>query len=171
MNNKQKHLQTEAATDQRILLGWREWLALPDLGLPAIKAKVDTGAKTSALHAFELDRFHLKGVDFVRFSIHPLQNRLSPVVYCKARLLDQRNVTDSGGHQEMRLVIETRLQLASGEWPIEITLTNRDNMRFRMLLGRQAMLGRIQVDPAASYLCGKPRLRALYNKPNQSPSR
>ena len=144
-------------------LGWREWLGLPDLGLPALKAKVDTGAKTSALHAFELSPYRQGGKDYVRFSMHPLQNRLSPVVECRALLLDQRQVTDSGGHKEMRYVIETMLVLAGQRWPIELTLTNRDSMRFRMLLGRQAMLGRVVVDPATSYLCGKPDIKALYS--------
>ena len=144
------------------VLGWREWLILPDLGLPAIKAKVDTGAKTSALHAFEVAPFKQGGKDYVRFSIHPLQNIRSLAVECRALLLDQRQVTDSGGHVESRFVIETTVQLCQHRWPIELTLTNRDNMRFRMLLGRQAMLNRFQVDPASSYLCGVPDLLDVY---------
>jgi hypothetical protein len=146
-----------------LTVGWREWLALPELGLPAIKAKVDTGAKTSALHAFQVDPFKRSGKNFVRFQMHPLQKDSSLVVECEAQLLDQRQVTDSGGHQEMRYVIETRMQLADLEIPIQLTLTNRDSMRFRMLLGRQAMERKILVDPAASFLCGKVDAVALYS--------
>lgn len=143
-------------------LGWREWLALPDLGLPAIKAKVDTGAKTSALHAFEVERFRRGGQDYVRFAIHPLQNIEDLVVGCEAPLVDERLVSDSGGHREMRLVIKTQLQLCGAQWPIELTLTNRDSMQFRMLLGRAAMLGKVVVNPNASYLCGRPDLDNMY---------
>lgn len=146
----------------QLTLGWREWLSLPDLGLPAIKAKVDTGAKTSALHAFALESYRQSGKEYVRFAIHPLQYRLSTVVECRAPLLDQRQVTDSGGHKEIRYVIETSLILAGEQWPVELTLTNRDSMRFRMLLGRQAMLGKVVVDPSSSYLCGRPDVNALY---------
>ena len=135
-------------------LGWEEWLALPDLGLPAIKAKIDTGARTSALHAFELEQFRRDGQEYVRFLMHPLQNRERLVVSCESPLLEMREVSDSGGHRELRPVIETRLVLKGTVWPIEITLTSRDTMRFRMLLGRQAMRKRLQVDPAASYLTG-----------------
>ena len=145
-----------------IVLGWREWLALPELGLPALKAKVDTGAKTSALHAFYVERFRRSRKDFVRFDIHPLQQCSDLVLTCTAELIDQRQVSDSGGHRESRYVIRTLVQLGEREWPIEITLTNRDTMLFRMLLGRSALQEGLLVDASASYLLGKQPARRLY---------
>ncbi len=140
----------------RQCVGWREWVALPELGLSSIKAKVDTGARTSALHAFALEEYEDQGVAMVRFSIHPLQRNDDVVIECHAAVIDHRAVTDSGGHQEERVVISSELQIPGASWPIELTLTCRDNMKFRMLLGRTAMRSRMVVDPGASYLLGRP---------------
>ncbi|MEM1264050.1 MAG: ATP-dependent zinc protease [Pseudomonadota bacterium] len=139
---------------QHIELGWREWVALPELGLDAIKAKVDTGARTSTLHAFEVAEYKKGGASHVRFQVHPNQKDNDTVVVCHAPVVDRRRVSDSGGHREWRWVIVTDLLIGAHEWSIEMTLTARDNMLFRMLLGRTAMRGRAIVDPARSYLVG-----------------
>ena len=141
----------------RIVLGWREWVHLPGLGLPWIKAKVDTGAKTSCLHAFSLDTFVKDGDSWVRFGIHPHQNETDTEIYCEAKIIDERIVSDSGGHKENRIVISSDIVIGEKQWPIEITLTNRDTMQFRMLLGRTAMQDLISVKPDKSYLLGKPK--------------
>ena len=144
------------------IIGWREWVALPDLGLAAIKAKIDTGARTSALHAYQIDPYVDAGRDMICFLIHPIQRDFDFSVECHAPVLDVRQVTDSGGHREERYVIESDIEIGGERWPIELTLTNRDTMRFRMLLGRTAMAGRFVVDPAVSYANGKLRPRKLY---------
>ena len=148
--------QTNAKSHDLTLVGWREWVCLPDLGIAHIKAKVDTGARTSALHAFELDTLEQDDQLYARFSIHPIQDDTATVLRCTAPIIDQRAVTDSGGHQELRYVIESTVRLAGEQWPVEFTLTCRESMKFRMLLGRTAMLGRVLVDPAQSFLHGRP---------------
>jgi hypothetical protein len=142
---------------RRILrrIGWREWVSFPELGITHIKAKVDTGARTSALHAFSLEPFKEGNQEKIRFAIHPLQNNVTEVVTCVADVIDKRFVTDSGGHREERYVIKTPIVLANRSWPIEITLTERDSMLFRMLLGRSAIRKRYLVNPARSFIRNK----------------
>jgi ribosomal protein S6--L-glutamate ligase len=141
---------------EKFLLGWEEWLALPDLGLAAIKAKIDTGARTSALHAFSVEPFGPAANSKVRFAVHPVPGRDDIAVECIADVIDRREVTSSNGEREMRFVIRTRIAMGGREWPIEVTLANRETMAYRMLLGRQAILDDMFVDPASSFL--QPRL-------------
>jgi hypothetical protein len=147
---------------EKMIIGWREWLALPDLGIQAIKAKVDTGARTSALHTFELEPFEKDGTLKVKFTVHPLQRRKDIEVCCVADVVDQRRVTSSDGQSEKRYVIQPIVALGDIRWPIELTLTNRKSMRFRMLLGRAAITGRLLVDPAKSHLTGR-KLSKIYS--------
>lgn len=127
---------------------------MPDLNMPKIKAKVDTGARTSALHTFWVDAYKKDHQQWVRFAIHPLQNNTDVVVECDAPVKDRRMVTDSGGHKQRRYVIQTSISLGAHTFDAELTLTSRDTMRFRMLLGRTAINGRFLVDSRASYLQG-----------------
>ena len=145
-------------SDRKEIVGWREWIALPDLGIKYLKCKIDTGARSTALHAFYVEPFEENGIQRVRFSIHPRQRNIEKVVECVSDVIDERMVTDSGGHKEMRFVIRTTVVLGIHVIPVEMTLTNRDTMRFRMLLGRTAMSGLFLVDPKKSYLLGKKKL-------------
>ena len=137
------------------VIGWREWISLPDLGVKSIKAKVDTGARTSSLHAFDLQEVEKNGVVWVRFEIHPEQRTSRPSIHAELPLVTRRRVRDSGGKTELRPVVETVVELLGRRWPIEITLTQRDAMGFRMLLGRQAIRRRFVVDPGGSFYGGK----------------
>jgi hypothetical protein len=148
-------------------IGWREWLALPQLGIPAIKAKIDTGARTSALHTFSLEEFTSDGRRMVRFGIHPLQKRKDIELFCEAPVLERRRVKDSGGHVEKRYVIETRVALQNEIWQIHLTLTNRDAMIFRMLLGRTAVAKRFVIDPGRSYTAGRSLARHYPGRPGR----
>lgn len=150
-------------------IGWREWLTLPDLGIVAVKAKIDTGARTSAIHAFDLKTFYLDGKHMVRFKVHPYQRDSHTTVESEAEILDEREVRNSGGHAELRLTIVTLVVVGENQWPIELTLTNRDVMGFRMLLGRQAVRDRFLVDPGKSYLLSR-HLSPSRTKPTQTKS-
>ncbi|USH04554.1 ATP-dependent zinc protease [Grimontia kaedaensis] len=142
----------QAISNDRLLVGWREWVALPDLGISAIKAKVDTGARTSCLHTFGIEEYEKDGEKWVKFMIHPIQDDGMTEKECHAKVKDMRTVRDSGGHETLRYVIETTFVVGDLSYPIEMTLTARDNMVFRMLLGRTAMENRLIVDPVKSFL-------------------
>jgi hypothetical protein len=143
------------------LIGWREWLSLPELGIPGIKAKIDTGARSSALHTHDYEVFQRDDKDYVRFHLHPLVKKSAIELSCEAPLLGYRNVKDSGGHSQKRPFIRTRARVGEIEWEIDLSLTNRENMKFRMLLGRAALAQNFAVDPSSSYLVGK-SLRRSY---------
>lgn len=134
------------------LIGWREWVGLPDLGIDRIKVKVDTGAKTSALHAFKVTTQVEDGQEWVEFLVHPLQKNTQVEVRCRAPVKEHRTVRDSGGHEESRIVIDTVVELGDERWPIEVTLTDRESMGFRMLLGRSALRHKFYVDASHAYV-------------------
>ena len=135
------------------IIGWREWAALPALGIPEMKVKVDTGARTSALHAYAI-RIH---DSVASFRVHPMQRDSRTVVECRADVIDRREVRSSTGHPTLRPVIRTEIELFGDRWPVELTLVSRSRMGFRMLLGRQAIRGRFVVDPGSSFLAGATR--------------
>lgn len=145
---------TSKLTDSQIL-GWREWIGFPELGIPRVKAKVDTGARTSCLHAFLVEPFERDGRQWVHFDMHPTQGSSSEVIRCEAPVLERRIIRDSGGHEELRYVIETVITLGDQRLRTEVTLTDRDSMKFRALLGRTAIRGRYLVDSSRSYVKGK----------------
>jgi ribosomal protein S6--L-glutamate ligase len=145
----------------KIILGSEEWCSFPELGIPTIKARVDSGAKTSALHAINIAPFKKDTQNWVKFDINPIQNNVKTVIHCEAPLVDKRIVKSSSGFREERYVIQTNLEIGNSNWVIEMTLTNRDSMGFRMLLGREAMSGRVMVDPEQQYLLGQPTTDSL----------
>lgn len=152
------------SSQSRPVLGWREWVSLPDLGIGQIKAKVDTGARTSALHAYEIEEYTRGGQLHVRFKVHPSQKSAKETVTARALVLDRRHVKSSAGHLTFRYVIETDIVIDGAKWPIELTLVNRDEMGFRMLLGRQAVRRRWLVDPSHSFLASKRQTKILAKK-------
>jgi hypothetical protein len=144
------------ATRSKTLIGWREWCELPDLGLPAISAKVDTGARTSALHAFDIEPFTRHRKHFVRFKVHPVAKNKHMTVQCEAPLVEKRTIRSSNGARQVRPVILTDIRIGDKVFTTELTLTSRHNMNFRMLLGRKALRsGRFAIDPVKSFLFGK----------------
>jgi hypothetical protein len=153
----------ENSTKTPTIIGFREWIALPELKLPALKAKIDSGAKTSSLHAFEIKLIKKGGASFVKFKVHPIQKNTDLIVECISPLIDRRVVTDSGGHKENRYVINTFIQMGAVKKMIQLTLTNRASMKYRMLLGREA-LNQFYIDPSQSYLLRKTQKQKIYLK-------
>jgi hypothetical protein len=140
-----------------VIVGWREWVSLPDLGISRIKAKIDTGARSSSLHAFDIEKFDRGGVAWVRFRVHPRQRSDDVTVSCEAEIHDIRNVRSSSGESSERYVILTPVWWMGDTWMVDLTLADRTEMGFRMLVGREAMRGRMLVDPGRSYFGGKPK--------------
>lgn len=138
------------------VIGWREWVQLPDLGVQEIKAKVDTGADNSSLHAFNLERFEKDGVEMVRFELHPRQRKKRPAIACEAEVVGEKKVKNPGGRSEVRPIIRTTLVVAGKEIAAKVNLTTRDEMTFRMLLGRRTVRKNFVIDPGRSYLGGRP---------------
>lgn len=151
------------------VIGWREWIKLPELGIKSIKAKVDTGARSSSLHAFDLQQFEKDGEEWVRFKVHPKQRDTRKTVKAEAKILEMRSVRSSSGKASMRPVVLTNIELLGETWAVELTLANRDEMGFRMLLGREAFRRKFLVDAGNSYYGGKPKLkRKKKQNPNSS---
>ena len=146
-----------------VAIGWREWAALPELGLPKLRAKVDTGARSSALHVERQWRFVEAGAPWVGFALLP--RRHAGEVEAAAAIVDERVVTDSGGHRTLRVFVRTKLRLAGVEREIEMNLADRCGMRFPLLLGRTALAGAFAVDPAGSFLHRRRRLRPVGTPP------
>lgn len=142
-------------SDSRMIVGNQEWCAFPDLGIPAIKARIDSGAKTSSIHAFNISPFKRDGQSWVSFEVHPLQNNRRTVVRCEKPVIDKRSIKSSSGISESRYVISAPIKIGGEIWDIQLTLANRDSMGYRMLLGREAMEGKIVIDPGASFNMGE----------------
>jgi ribosomal protein S6--L-glutamate ligase len=145
-------MKTESNPLEKMTVGWQEWCALSLLDIPKIKVKIDTGAKTSALHAFNIKLKKHEGQQFVYFSVHPKQGNITETIQCKALVIDQRYIMSSNGHKEYRYIIQTSIQLGHQSWPIELSLSKRDPLKFRMILGREAMQHHVIVDPAKKLL-------------------
>lgn len=172
MIHKKKSPQSTEKTKEllsktpKLAVGWQEWCALPDLHIPAIKVKIDSGAKTSALHAWDVKPIQRQGEWYLQFVVHPLQRNMQLTQTCYAKLIDHRVITSSNGQKELRYVIATTLSLGSQTWEIEVSLTNRDSMAFRMLLGRDALKGRVVIHPGKILRQGKyskRQIRTLYS--------
>lgn len=148
---------------EKTIIGRSEWCAFPDLHVAAIKARVDSGAKTSSIHAFNIETFERDDAPWVRFEVHPLVNDLDITIVCEQAVADKRLVKSSSGEAESRYVIRTPIQLAGKVWEVDLTLSNRDSMGHRMLLGREAMNGRLIIDPSLSCTQGRMKINDLKN--------
>ena len=146
------------------VIGWREWIGLPDLGIKMIKVKVDTGARSSSLHAFNQRVFEQDGVQWVRFQVHPVQRKSDKTVDVLAKIVEFRSVRSSSGKNSLRPVIITNVTLLGFTWPVELTLARRDEMGFRMLLGREAFRGRFLVNAGKSFYNGRPSRKRTISK-------
>ncbi len=145
----------------KIRIGWQEWVSLPYLNIPAVKAKIDTGAKTSSIHAFNIEPYQRGNKEYVKFIIHPLQGNTSIDIVCHAPVIDIRGVMSSNAHVENRYVIKSELCLGDRKWEIELTLSDRDPLRYRMLLGREALRSKVLIDPSKSLCVTKYTKREL----------
>lgn len=141
---------------ERQIIGWREWVTLPDMGIAAMKAKIDTGARTSALHAWNIVTYEQPDGPWVSFDLHPEQRNNRVVVPCRALVHGMRKIRSSNGQVEQRIIVRTMLQLGEQSWPIDVSLTNRDEMGFRLLLGRAALRRRVSIEPGRSFLIPHP---------------
>jgi hypothetical protein len=140
------------------IIGWREWATFPGLGVEKVNAKIDTGARTSAIHAFRIKEKVVDGIPHVTFSLHPIQRRKIPEIFCSVPIADKRVITSSNGQKQNRIVIKTPMTLGGRTWPIELTLTDRDEMTFRLLIGREALRNRFLIDASGSHRLGQPTL-------------
>jgi len=146
---------TKKIIKEKLVVGSLETCDLPEIGIVDLQVRVDTGAKTSSLHVDNLEKIQRDGKPWIAFDIHPDVHNVDQVIRCKAPLHDVRKIKSSNGVAEERFVIKTALKLADQAWPIEITLTNRADMRNLMLLGRQGMGKRLLVDPSKTFLLGR----------------
>lgn len=161
---------TKVSKSDLPIIGWREWVGLPDLGIKLIKAKVDTGARSSSIHASELEEFERNGATWIRFKVCPIQRSSANVIRAAAKVLEHRSVRSSSGKATLRPVIVTNVELLGFSWAVELTLANRDEMGFRMLLGREAFRHRFLVDGGRSYYGGKPKRKVKLPK-NKLPNK
>ena len=152
MPSTHHHQEKSVSSSLNKIIGWRENIALPQIDIPRIKAKIDTGARSSALHAFNIRELQRDGKAIVRFQVHPLQRDSKTTITAEADLLEYRKIRNSGGIAQLRPVIKTQVTLGEQTWAIELSLTDRDVMGFRMLLGRQAVRGHFLVDPGRSFI-------------------
>ena len=158
------------SNSSKMIVGSEEWCAMPGLSIPAIKARIDSGARTSSIHAFNIQPFKKNGEAWISFEVHPIQQNRSTIIRTEAEVYDRRVVKSSSGDAEKRYVIKTQLNLGDESWEIEVTLSNRDSMGYRMLLGREAMNNRILVDPSSSCMHGDvntSEVNSMYNKPSR----